>query len=252
MKKSKLNSLVVYLCGVLICLWLITPMMAVTPEEGSGDIDQWMNSLPEKTRASVLEVFANVVCVGNTGLKGEQSLSTADQIAERIYRDLQIILTEEQLDAFCRLTKRSDKAPEMDISVTLSTCSACSVVYTSLRDKVVPYLGTAISKYDFASYCEYPPWGMPDSIGLMMSLAKSAAQRARDKASAAYNSCDCTSAQGALTDAQQSLYYLNLAISGTKSRCEPDAPWLEWLEAAKDWLEYVISKLPACISQACS
>jgi hypothetical protein len=255
MKKSTINSLSVYLCGILVSLWLVTPMMAVTPGEEPGSIVQWMNSLPEKTQALVMEVLdKNIACVEITGVNGEQIVSPVAQMSERIYRDLQIVLTEEQLAGFYRLSKGSAKIPGMDeISVTRSTCSDCYDIYNRSLKKVVDYLDEAEVRYDPVTYnCEQPPWGMPDPIATMINAAQIYAQNARSKTWTAYSSCSCTSAQGALSDAQKALGYLNSAISGTVADCDPDAPWLEWLEAAKDWLEYAIDNFPDCISQACS
>lgn len=243
MRFSKIKLLTVFF-GILIAIfWLVTPMAAEAPEEHPKSFSEWMRLLPKEKRIQVERVFENSLdCMGNMD---EAARPDINRWRASVYKDLEPILTPEELNGFIGIM--NGNTGEKLSATTVVQCTDCRAPKINLK-YAHDFLMAAEDDYH-PSYCEYGFY--PDQVLPLIISARARTGLAKAAAEDAYNNCDCTSAQDALYQAQQARWKLGYAIDNTKRYCDP-TPWKFWLVMARDHIDDAISGLNACINEACN
>lgn len=253
MKLSKIKLLALVVSVLLLGFGIVSSIGADAPgeKEFPGEklrvftIADWLNALDRETQDQVVSIFEhNLECAENGD---NESLPEGLSWKEAMYDALQDVVTPEQLKGFIYLMDGNYQGDR--ISFTTSDCSDCDSPFNKLgsaQTSLSSALGIyAVQRYN---YCDFP---FTDKVYIYLGMASSNATNAWNAANTAKNSCDCTSAQQALSYANAALGHLNTAISNTATYCEPDSPWINHMYVARNWLTQAITALPACVSEAC-
>jgi len=243
MRFSKIKLLTLFFAVLIAIFWLVTPVAAEAPVEHPKSFSEWMRLLPNEKRIQVETVFMNNLdCMGNMD---EASRPDINSWRESVYRDLEPILTPEELKGFKRIM--NGNTGEKLSATSVVKCTDCQTPAANLYI-AYGFLEAAEDDYN-SSYCEYGFY--PDQVLPLIIAAISRTGLAKTAADDAYNNCNCTSAQNALYQAQQARWKVGYAIDNTKRYCDP-TPWKFWLVMARDSLDDAISGLSACIDEACN
>jgi hypothetical protein len=243
-----LVSVLVLGFGIVSLIGAEAPVEKNVPGEKAGTFTGFMRSLPGDTRVQVeLVIEQNLECWENDV---DESTLNFNVWKEELHRDLKLILTPAQFEAFVKLwgSGNPDKSPDSRISVSASDCTSCAQTLFKLN-QAFGFLGSAESSYrhEYRDYCDYGFY--PDAVLPDILKAKARVDLATQYAVAASQSCDYWHSVTARSHAKTARWALDLAISDSTRYCTQEPPWLGKLNIASVWLNLALTRLDACVNE---
>jgi len=238
------------LAGMLICL------LAAAPLAAKNDVEKKVlpKTLGETLRTLSPEQRVEFDRIVERHLKRSSGDDTTREggkyrLFAGIYQDLTKILTPAQLKA---LKKGSElqAAVVSEIDPAFSRCCywprwGTSHALTKLNSAVDAYYDAVY--HQNTHHCDSTPYGIPDPILGSLDLAVSYATHAYNDLSAIFTRCGSSALKSAKANLEKSLLFSRNAIEITNLYCDPNAPWLNYVHSAINYIELALVGIQDCI-----